>query len=492
MPVRGSQFPGGQSLVIAAALAFFVIVIGYRFSGVLQDTALALNYRFSLDYGEGIVWQQTLLMFGPRMYSPSPDLPFIVFHYPPLFHTVVRALMALGWDPLFSGRLVSVTASAVSAFLIGTMIMLGTRSPRTVSTIVIAVTMAALFLCLNPVRTWGVWMRVDMLAIALGLTGTIVLIRSRCSLVGTTIALLLCVASVFTKQTQIPAGISVFAVALICAPRTTILAAAVAGSIGITCAAMLEWVTGGFFKNIIAYNINPLSIGDALHKIWLERELAPIVFLMVVALAQIGLSTIRETGWAGLRSRDRLAITETVLLIHFPLAALSALQILKDRSSNNYFIDFLAIGCVLIGIALCRSPMKTLVIAVTLLALSTANLRPRFFLPEKLTQVLRSNESLVRRIAAADRPVISDDMVLVLRAGKSLIYEPAIVRVLVAQGKWDPTPLLMMLHDHGLAFALTYTSGGESGPLVMKTIENAYPVIEDFPANLTGHYPPQK
>ena len=477
MATRASQRWGGQSLVIAATLAILVIVVGYRFSGVLQDTEMALRYPFSLDYGEGIVWQQTLLMFGPRMYSPTVDLPFIVFHYPPLFHTVVRTLMALGWDPLFSGRLVSVAASVISAFLIGALITLGTRGPRTASMVVIAVTMAILFLCLNPVRVWGVFMRVDMLAIALGLAGTIVLIRSRCSLIGTTFALLFCVSSVFTKQTQISAGISVFIVAMISAPRIATLAAAIAASIGIAFAAMLEWVTGGFLKNIIIYNINPFNIGDGLHKIWLERDLAPYVLLMVVALAQIAWRTFRRAGFAELRRNDRSAMTSALLVIHFLLAAVSTLQIFKDGSSNNYFIDFLAIGCALVGIALCSFPMKTmnLMIAVALIALSTANLRSRFFLPAKLAQALTGFDPLVQKIKAADRPVISDDMVLVLRAGKSLIYEPAIVRVLIAQGKWDPAPLLTMIRDHKFAFALTYTSGGESGPLVTQAIQTAYP-----------------
>jgi hypothetical protein len=73
----------------------------------------ALAYPFSLDYGENIVWQQALLIPGPRMYGPIDHLPFIVFHYAPVYHMAARAVMALGVDPLAAGRAVSIAATAV-------------------------------------------------------------------------------------------------------------------------------------------------------------------------------------------------------------------------------------------------------------------------------------------------------------------------------------------------------------------------------------------
>lgn len=480
-----------SSVAIVAVVAILFAVVIYQFWGVLQDTALVLRYHFGVDYGEGVVWQQVLLMFGPRMYSPSPDLPFIVFHYPPLYHIAVRGLMTLGLDPLFAGRVLSVAASSVSALCIGALILASIRDPHNTIKIAIAVTVALMFLCLPAVRTWGTFMRVDMLAVALGFLGTVVFVMSRCSRAGTIVALLLCVASVFTKQTQLPSGIAVFLVALACASHTAIVASLVAGGVGLAGAATLEFATGGFLKNIISYNVNPFTLARAADNIWQERETGPFLLVMLFGLAGVAVSFRRENGVAGLRGRDRRTIAISVVVVHFLLACFSGLEILKDGSSNNYFIDLFASGFILIGIVLCGVVTKPLLLSplAVLLALSIANLRHHYYIPERLERAAVESEQLVERIAQADRPVSSDDMVLVMRAGKSLVFEPAIIRVLIAGGKWDPASLLAMIRDHGFAFALTNTSGSESGPLITQAIRDAYPRKEVFQRDLTANYP---
>ena len=427
-------------------------------------------------------------MFGPRMYSPSPDLPFIVFHYPPLYHTLVRLVMQLGWDPLFAGRLVTVLATVLAAFSIGSLVGLGSRNPRRDVTIGVAVVAGLLFLSLNAVRVWGVLMRVDMLAIGLGLLGTLVLVRSRCSLAGTTLALVICVATVYAKQTQLPAGIAVFLVALACAPRNALIAAAIAGSAGLAVAAGLEISTGGFFKNIISYNDNPLNLEVARKIVWGEREAYPLVFLMVIGAASVTMRLRRGGRWAALRARDRRTIAEAVILLHFALACVAGLAIMKDGGASNYFLDFYASGCIVIGLllsALLVSP-ALFCAAAAVIALTTLNFERRFYTPQRYMRTIVESERLVGEIAAADRPVVSDSMVLLLRGGKPIIYEPAIVRVLVAGGKWDPTPLLTMIRDHKFAFALVYTSGSESGPVVTKALHEEFPRVEVFQHNLSA------
>lgn len=492
----GTTAPGrmgaGHSALIVAAIAILVVTVGYQFSGVLQDLSLSLGYRFSLDYGEGIVWQQALLMFGPRMYSPSPDLPFIVFHYPPLYHVVVRALMTLGWDPLLAGRLISVVSTVVCAASIVAMIMLGVRGARSTRLIVLAVTIAVMFLCLNAIRTWGMLMRVDMLAEALGLVGTVVFVRSRSSTAGTMVALILCVASVFTKQTQLPAGIAIFGVAFICDKRAAVIGGLVAGSIGVVFAAALELKTGGFFKNIISYNVNPFTFHNAITQAMPERRSAPVMLVMLVSVARVVLRFHREGGWTELRNRDRRAITEIVITAHFVMACFSAVEIFKDGGSTNYFIDLLATGCVLIGLSLYGLMNRPMVFAAIVVALtmSTAILHHRYRHADELARMDELFERVVQQIAAADRPVTSDDMVLVMRAGKSLIFEPAIVRALVAQGKWDPAPLIAMIRDHGFAFALTYTGPSGDSPVIRQAISTDYPREVPVGSYFIAHYPP--
>ena len=87
-------------------------------------------------------------------------------------------------------------------------------------------------------------MRVDMLAITLSMMGLLVGAWSNGRFWGTTGALLLCVAAVFTKQTQLPAGVAVFLIALLRNPRGALGAAAVAGAVGLGALGLMEVADG--------------------------------------------------------------------------------------------------------------------------------------------------------------------------------------------------------------------------------------------------------
>src|SRR5262245_14844576 len=103
---HGSGFPRPTPLhlVLLGATSFVVILLAARTVMYLQNAFDAVHYPFGLDYGEGEVWQQVLLIPGPRMYGAITNMPFIVFPYPPVYHLTVRAAMLLGIDPLMAGR----------------------------------------------------------------------------------------------------------------------------------------------------------------------------------------------------------------------------------------------------------------------------------------------------------------------------------------------------------------------------------------------------
>ena len=476
------------SLVV---VAFLCGEVAYHFWGVLQDSEAALGYRYRLDYGEGIVWQQALLMFGPQMYSPSQELPFIVFHYPPLYHFVVRALLLLQLDPLFAGRIVSASSTVACACCTTALVLNGVKGRPTSLQWVLALVFGLLFLCLNPVRTWGIWMRVDMLAAALGLGATLVAARSHFGILSTTVALLLCVASVFTKQTYLAAGLSIFVVGMVCAPRNTLIAASIAGAIGLGCAALLEATTHGFIKNIVSYNINPINWAGARNVLWLERDNAPYVAAMCLAALLSTLRSATRHGVARLRRGDPRSVTESLLTLHFWLACVSVLQIIKEGASSNYFLDFLATGCALLGLLFCDIAYKPIRLAVftLVLALTTANIQYRRYFADRFAIWTAENDRLVQRVQRSPKPVASDDMTIVLRAGKSVVFEPAIVRVLIASGTWDPSPLLRMVHDHAFAMVITGSHAVEGGPVIQRAMTADYPIVEQATSALAVHLP---
>jgi hypothetical protein len=209
---------GAGVLLLIAGLLYFA-----RFDVRCARDALA--YPFSLDYGEGIVWQQALLIPGSRMYGPIDHLPFIVFHYPPVYHMAARAVMALGVDPLAAGRAVSIAATAVILGSIAWLVVHGLagrvgRSAQLVG----AATGALLPLTFRPLEDWFVVMRVDMLAIALAFLGVALTVRATRRPAWLMLAMPAFVLSVYTKQTELAAPAAALVVLLVMKPRAAILA----------------------------------------------------------------------------------------------------------------------------------------------------------------------------------------------------------------------------------------------------------------------------
>ena len=96
---------------------FALLLVGLvlHFAVYLRYAIAETQYPFEIFDAEGIVWQQVLLIPGPRMYGDITRFPFVVFHYPPLFHLIVRTVAALDISPLAAGRGLSVLSTLVLA-----------------------------------------------------------------------------------------------------------------------------------------------------------------------------------------------------------------------------------------------------------------------------------------------------------------------------------------------------------------------------------------
>src|SRR5258707_2855945 len=159
-------------VVIGAVVVLVSACLGLHWLRFLRFAIASILYPYELDYGEGIVWQQALLMLGPRMYGDINQYPFVVFHYPPFYHVMVRAVSALCIDMLVAGRSISLLAALVIGAACARLAYLTTpvrmeRGARVTGAVTAGL---AVFLCL-PVIHWAAVMRVDMLAVALSIAG---------------------------------------------------------------------------------------------------------------------------------------------------------------------------------------------------------------------------------------------------------------------------------------------------------------------------------
>ncbi|WP_270939404.1 hypothetical protein, partial [Falsiroseomonas oryzae] len=90
-------------------------------------------------------------------------------------------------------------------------------------------------------------------------------------------------------------------------------------------------------------------------------------------------------------------------------------------------------------------------------------------------------QDLVELARRADRTIISDDMVLTLRAGKEVPWEPSIFAELGGMGRWDERLIVDMIRDGRFAFAVTVGDRGSPifesryNPAVLEAMEAAFP-----------------
>ena len=406
------------------------------------------------------------------MYGPIDDLPFIVFHYPPVYHMVARAVMALGVDPLAAGRAVSIAATAVILGSIAWLVVNGLAGRVGRSAQLVGAAAGALLpLTFRPLEAWFVLMRVDMLAIALAFLGVALTVRATRRPAWLMLAMPVFVLSVYTKQTEIAAPAAALAVLLVMKPRPAILAGLGGAVLGLCALAWLEWQTaGGFLRHILSYNVNTWS----LH--WLVTLLrSQTVYALLLAVAVIGLATLWPCRAAASRwpdagtTGDWPAVVPIVSLwLLISVAMLTTLG--KAGSSVNYLIEAMCVCAIpagmLVGLGwhavvtaagrsetVLRLGLIGVVLALaTMMAKRTPMCAGFGVLKDAGLTAIREN--LVREIAAQDRPVLSEDMVLLLRAGREVPIEPAIFHELALTGTWDQRRFLDLIDARTFAFVV--------------------------------------
>jgi len=103
-------------------------------------------------------------------------------------------------------------------------------------------------------------------------------------------------------------------------------------------------------------------------------------------------------------------------------------------------------------------------------------------------------EALQAMVSSARRPVISDDMVLLMRSGVSVVWEPSIFAELASTGAWDEKPFVEHVKAGHFAFFITVGTRGDRlfesryNPAVADAMDAAYPVKRKV-AGYTLHLP---
>jgi hypothetical protein len=497
-------------LILAVAL---ILVLGFRFIHQASFMIAAVRYPFGLDYGEGIVWQQAMLIPGPRMYGDITRFPFIVFHYPPAYHLAVRAVSDLGVDWLATGRAISVISSFAGCGVLAAMAWSGLREITCPAAALLGAAVAGLVIVTcGPFVTFSPLMRVDMLAIALDLAGLWCVLASIERPFLSYVGFALFVLAVFTKQTSVAAPLAA-SVLLLTRPRQAVKATGFGIALGLVPLVILTWMThGGFERHILLYNINRYSLHRLLYNLYRWDLPYIIYFVLAVASVCVGWRYVFRTAApsvAALRYQvivSRFARLLTLVTAYFCLCTLTLILYGKSGAGPNYMIEWMFAWSILVGLLAgiaanglmtqgrsngpSVQPVPALVILF--LVLQAALLARTAHLPNDTVRA--GLAELVRKVQAADKPVISDDMVVLMRAGKEVVWEPAIFAELATMKVWDEQPFLDMIKQHDFSFIIktgTAMDASRFTPAVTSAIEAYYPRIEKI-AGTTVHLPPDQ
>ncbi|MGE0746441.1 MAG: hypothetical protein AB7K86_14385 [Rhodospirillales bacterium] len=492
----------GRLALLAVLAALFVLLAG-NFALYARYVIEAIGYPYQIDYGEGVVWWQMAALGRPGgMYTDVHAYPWMVYHYPPLYHLASYAAAAALGDALAAGRAVSAAATLALALLMAavTAQAAGRETPPVPRAIGAGIA-ALLPFGFTPVYEWSPLMRVDMLAVMLNVAGIALFLASLRRPRLFYLAGLAFVAAAFTKQTMITGAAACFAVSLAVRPALTLRVLAMCVAVGLAGLAALTALTDGqFLLHILRYNANEYSLkllADLLGGLLIEHRFAfAAMGAAVLFLAWPARGAPRPRSWRGwiahLRG-DPQAVATVTLIAYVAAGTVTALSLGKVGSYYNHAIDWMCAWSLVIGLAVAHLVRLSLAGPTSAarrrataagIAMALAIGWQVYDGGARWTTVPDDAERtaaarLVDELSRAPGAVWSIDMVATMRAGKDVIAEPAIVADLAKQGVWDEAPLLDRLRHGGIDLVVVeewrptmYT------PAMRAAVEESFPVTE--------------
>jgi len=470
-------------------LLVLVAIVSIPALSWFSEISYAFSYTGQLDFGEGVVWQQALMIWRGEGYTSIEAEPFVVFHYPPVYHLLTMTLSEIGGiSVLQSGRLLSIFSAVIVGGLlswVASRIYSGEKNTLQYGLYLIF----AFFVIFSffPVFQWSLYMRTDMLALVLGLTGVLIVAYRPDSSPHVVISAIFCVAAVYTKQTAIFVCGAPFILLLITDRKKALIWATSALSIGLIGLLVGVVVAGpGFFEHLFLYNVNRFDLGRLR-----SVGLMAILHVAFIAIAVVFLRTGRSD--VGHPAAKR-AIFEKMIVIYLSLSVVPVIGFAKVGANINYMLEMSVALAVLTVMAL-----NKVLVTQAIPNKGTPKVKPLFFgyyfaavqliiLPyfplsplASLDTLNEERQELQCHIAAAEGIVISDNMIELLQAGKEVYWESAIFSELHEAGIWDQTLVVKGVVDENFAFFITE---GKLGNPIFQTRYSAAVV-----AAMEMHYP---
>jgi hypothetical protein len=473
--IRASM-PDRAVLLALAPLLAAVLALFWLHSGLYRSWMPGLSYRYQIDAEEGFILDQALtLARGGSIYRPLDHAPFLVGNYTPLFPWIYGLLNGPRANPesLPLGRKLVQSSTLLAA--LGLLLIAGGRTRRLLP----ALLAPLVFLVSYETVHWSAFVRVDLPALALTLAGLACFLSIRRER-GVVAAALLFVAAFFTRQTSVLAPLACLIALALHDRRRLIrfaLTLAVAGGLAFLA---LQWASGGeFFRHVVTYNRNRMdwtALGLVLrHEVFFFYR-----WLMAAAVAGMLYLALRGKQAAPEARFRELPHTRHATAIYAALGLASLVSLAKVGSAPNYVLEPLAAGGLWLAETLgrltdaagaggasapgtgrrSRAPALAALAAAGLLtavhAIHLLRLAPILFAqPAPSAQDAAQAHRALALVRQTPGDALCEEPIFNLLADKPVLHQPFIMAQLAREGKWDPAPLLAMIHARRCGVILT-------------------------------------
>ncbi len=301
----------------------FLLVAALGALLTLMRGVMAIPLPYTLDFVEGPLLDGSIRVAHGLTPFPRPtELPYVINSYGPLPYYMGGLCVKL-FGVSFTGPRILIFISGIwCAALIG-LLVFHRSGERHVSA-----GFGLLFLSLPLMTDWFPLFRVDLIGLALTLTGLYLFVKSR----RWYLSIPFFVAALFCKFVLVSAPLACFLYSVF-RKETRKAAWLAAGSLALGEMAF-QWVQreshGWFaFDAVWAMGVHPYHLSWALN--WMHRAIISDYFLVVLALALV----------YSLRSRPELYLP----IIYLGLSFLALLTVGKLGAVSNYFLEWDALLC---------------------------------------------------------------------------------------------------------------------------------------------------